>query len=378
MKHNKYNILALYPHEAGGEWIATKQFISSYKKQYGSNTITDAEIRTYKTFARPGPKFQLWLNLISNLSSCWNALSQKFSIKTQREVIYSPSLVCLFVATLHPTSRRSKRIFHFHGMKHDTVLVECKKHRHAFFLMVYIFMYFSTMTIIERITLRKVDKVVCPTETAKRKLRRHFSFLKVKRIEVIPYGIQQNVFNSKGQKKNTSRKTILYSGRLSEDKGVSTIIETAKNLKAFQFLFAYVESSDQLYEKGILFKINYLNNCKAFKNQTPEKLATLYHQSLITILPSRTEVLPLSYLESIACGTPMLTTQVGELAKLQKKIDPRLILEDASTTELQKRIMFYDGLTNKEKIQIQKKCIQLAKQFSWEVSTEKLHNIFIT
>lgn len=370
------SILAIYPREAGGEWNATRQLIKHHKSIHGRNSITELEIKYFYLFKKPGPKFQLIRNWLLNFNLVWKSFS-KFQ-RHEIDIVYSTSLFCLFVANIHPNTKKSKQCFHFHGMKHDSLYEEYQKYRSTITIALYILFYYALTTIYEKLVVSRVDKIICPSNYSINNLQKHFPDVQSYKLTVIQNGIDHKLFKPEEQKQLPKKPTILFSGRLTEDKGVLNFIKVAKQLKKMKFIITYPATKDKEFEKKVMNKANRTKNLQLRRNQTPLELASLYQRSSLTIIPSigYHEQLPLVFLESIASGTPVLSTLIGELTTLQKKINSKLLLDTGSAKEITQKIKLYIQLTSRKKQQIQQKCLKLSKQFSWNKSAKELNKVF--
>ncbi len=92
-----------------------------------------------------------------------------------------------------------------------------------------------------------------------------------------------------------------------------------------------------------------------------EKMASLYSAVDATILPSAREAMPLTCVESLACGTPVVATRTGRLSEL---IEPGRngFLVSADPIDLARAI----DRTVTEGRQMERACRQSAEPFGWD------------
>lgn len=102
---------------------------------------------------------------------------------------------------------------------------------------------------------------------------------------------------------------ILQFGHLSKDKGTDTLIEAAKRMPDYKFIFiGYGASSEKM--KGIP-NIEYLG----FK--TGEELYKIISEAAVSVCPSEWyENCPFSVIESISLGTPVVGSRIGGIPEL--------------------------------------------------------------
>ncbi len=117
--------------------------------------------------------------------------------------------------------------------------------------------------------------------------------------------------------------TILYVGILEKRKNIEFLIESAQYLSRKTQLIFIGPYSDELYQKSILFlseKITKKSNGLAsfqFLGRIDDrnKLAEIYRQSSLFWFASLKEGLPNVVLESLICGTPVVTLPVDGIMK---------------------------------------------------------------
>ena len=156
-------------------------------------------------------------------------------------------------------------------------------------------------------TYKKVDLFVCPSHFLENKLLSSKEYYKGKTKTI-------HNFINKEKFKNISGKTdsyIVYVGRLSKEKGVEYIAETAKLLPQYNFVIAG-SGPDEDVLKGI-------SNIKLAGFLTGDKLTELMGNAKLLLLPSVCyENCPLSILESHCMGVPVVTMNSGGMAELVK------------------------------------------------------------
>lgn len=128
---------------------------------------------------------------------------------------------------------------------------------------------------------------------------------------------------------------VLYFGRYSQEKGISTLLEVCKSLPSIRFVFA---GSGPLETQ--------INNCKNITNagfQTGEKLVKLIQQAKFSLYPSECyENCPFTIMESIANGTPVIASNIGGIPELvQDKFNGELFQVENKDQLRQLILKFY-------------------------------------
>lgn len=156
-----------------------------------------------------------------------------------------------------------------------------------------------------------VDNYICCSNFLKEKLDTQERF-KDKTIEmhnfkdIVPF-------------KNIEKKGyILEFGHLSKDKGTDTLIEAAKLLPEYKFVFIGYGPSIE--------KMKNISNIEYLGFKTGEELYKIIAEAAVSVCPSEMyENCPFSVIESIALGTPVIGAKIGGIPEL---------IEDGKTGEL--------------------------------------------
>jgi glycosyltransferase involved in cell wall biosynthesis len=151
----------------------------------------------------------------------------------------------------------------------------------------------------------KADKVICVSEHERRKVIEDFNLPEGK-VKVIPNGLDLEEFKNTGYgRKDNSRRTLLYVGRLEEYKGVQHIINALPLLRDSRLEIIgqgpYEPSLRKLAEKLLVTeRINW------YKQMTREELLRHYASADVFIMLSRHEAYGITVAEALASGTPCI------------------------------------------------------------------------
>ncbi len=136
------------------------------------------------------------------------------------------------------------------------------------------------------------------------------------KIYIIPNGIDTNRYTSlKSYDRNSSQKKILFLSRIHKKKGIEILIEAFSLLDPklrINYAIDIVGDGDKTYIgflKGLIDKFSLQNfisiSCPVYGSDKIKLLQDAY----ITVLPSYSENFGNVILESISCGTPVITTK---------------------------------------------------------------------
>jgi glycosyltransferase involved in cell wall biosynthesis len=106
-----------------------------------------------------------------------------------------------------------------------------------------------------------------------------------------------------------------------------------------------------------------------------EDLPFYLNQLRLLVLPSYTEGLPNTMLESMACGTPVLATPVGAIPDIIRDGDTGYVMENNSPQCISDNIIRALKDPNLEKIAIHAK-IMVEKDFHFETTVKQWKKLF--
>lgn len=174
---------------------------------------------------------------------------------------------------------------------------------------------------------RQYDRIIAISESTAQSLFSWQPWLK-DRISVIPNGIDLSMFDIPDALINRKRvelgvndgtKIILYAGRLVKEKGADVLIRAVDFLKASEEgmdwrLFIAGDGPERDDLAGLCSTLNLGDRVQFLGNRSdvPELMAA----SDLVVLPSRWEGLPLSLLEAMAAGKPVVACQVGGVSEV--------------------------------------------------------------
>ncbi|MGD6934030.1 MAG: glycosyltransferase family 4 protein [Candidatus Bathyarchaeia archaeon] len=171
---------------------------------------------------------------------------------------------------------------------------------------------------IENSFFNRVDWIVTHGPMDYEKIKRQTS-----KISFIPLWVDLQTFKCQDEKTKESFKqklgipnnvkVILFVGRLHPEKGIKTLFEALHKIRNMNFLLLMVYSFSQYKEEyellakqlGISEKIRFLG---FFPNS---ELPKLYNIADLSVLPSLREQWSNTIMESMACKTPVIATNVG-------------------------------------------------------------------
>lgn len=146
--------------------------------------------------------------------------------------------------------------------------------------------------------------------------------------------------------------SILFVGRIAKTKGPARLLECIPFLKKsglrFHIFFAG-EGSYMPYVKDYVDKHKF-GDCVTFLGNIPhEHLPHYYNMADVLVLPSDMEGVPMVVLEALACGTPVVASNVGGIPDIITNGVNGILVEDLSTKNLTRSITRVLDLKNDRK-----------------------------
>lgn len=192
----------------------------------------------------------------------------------------------------------------------------------------------------ERICYNKCDMITVTTEEIKKKIVDRYN-ISVKKLVVIPNGVDTNIFRPSAVKKNR----IIYCGNIGFAQDLERFISAVKKVNEnFPLEFYLVGDGDIKNDLETLVKEENLENIVFFIGSLDrEKIPVLIAESLIGIAPlknlqSLNYAIPTKVYEYMSCGIPFIATGKGEIENIIKNSKAGLIV-DNNTESISKTII---------------------------------------
>ena len=171
---------------------------------------------------------------------------------------------------------------------------------------------------------KNFDKIICCSEFLKKKMDTNPVFAE---RTIALHNFVEKVENKDVKKKDY----VLYFGRFSEEKGIGTLIQAAKELPDVQFIFAGTGPLES--------EINGVANIKNVGFQKGEALEKLIIEAKFSLYPSEWyENCPFSVMESQMYGTPVLGANIGGIPELIRVGQTGELFESGNKEELKSKI----------------------------------------
>ncbi len=176
-------------------------------------------------------------------------------------------------------------------------------------------------------------------------------------------------------------KKLLYVGRLASVKGLPILFDSLSRLKSTYPNFSLTligDGSERLDLEKLANQLGLNSQIKFVGYKSQAEVREYLQKTDVFVLPSFAEGVPVSLMESMAAGVPVVATQVGGISELVEDGVTGYIVPPGDPISLAKKIELL--LTD---IQLRNKLgqasrIKIEKEFNTIVETEKLYQIFKT
>ena len=248
---------------------------------------------------------------------------------------------------------------------HDVAFITYPNSFSTFFRLYYKF--------IIPINIKRADKIITVSKSSKCEIEKYYPFSKEK-IEVIYLGANPIFKRLHIQKK----KQILYVGSMNERKNFSSVLKayalldnndyTLLMVGRFASNFALDDATKVLIETAksnphIEFKSDVCN----------EELVKIYNESMLFVFPSFYEGFGLPVLEAMACGTPVVCSDVTSLPEVGG--DAVVYCNPHNLNDIVEKM---EMALSDEKLQqdMIEKGLKRVKQFTWEKAAQEHMKVF--
>ncbi|MFC2022384.1 glycosyltransferase, partial [Chloroflexota bacterium] len=191
----------------------------------------------------------------------------------------------------------------------------------------------------ERDLAQNCHHIIAPTEKEKEDLILHYG-ASPQRIGVIPCGVNLELFQpmdremAKQQLGFVDDKIILFVGRIEPLKGIDQLLKAMPYLQNTQGTRLVIIGGDEnsQYEmerlQGLSHNLHIQDSVTFLGLVKHERLPYFYSAADVCVVPSYYESFGLVALESLACGTPVVTTDVGDLKSIIRQGETGYVVTD--------------------------------------------------
>jgi glycosyltransferase involved in cell wall biosynthesis len=195
--------------------------------------------------------------------------------------------------------------------------------------------------------------------TISREVYNHYSKMGFNIVQ-IPHAIDLTIFPKNAIKKFENQ--IIYAGRLSKEKGIDTLLQTAKNLPLKYNLLILGSGPEENKVRDVA---NLKTNVHYLGYQSKQNTISLIRGSDLLVQPSLLEGISSTILEAMGCGTCVVASNVGGNREIIESDKTGILINPNNHEELLDKIS--DLLTNNEKrTKIVTAGLQAVEKYNWK------------
>jgi len=247
---------------------------------------------------------------------------------------------------------------------------------------------YPILRLAEEVYFRKKRFCVTPSNWMKRFLEDNYRIQG--NIRVIPNSVDVSYFDESKKcneiiegiisEELRNRRIVLYSGRLLAMKGMGTLIrsipEVLNEVRKDELLFVFAGPGNYTRYINELKKMEIESNCIFTGSLDRTSIIQLLMFAELTVVPSFLENSPFAVLESMACGTPVIASDVGGIPEIIKNGHNGILVQAGSAKALAKAIInLLEDESLRSSIRLRAK-ETVSKKFSWSVNIKKYLEVY--
>lgn len=205
------------------------------------------------------------------------------------------------------------------------------------------------------------------TECARKSL-----ILKQKRCICIPNPVDMGIYNRKKRKKESpGKKTILFGAMILPDerKGLDLLMKALSYLPQEEFILSIAGEADRKIFEELKFEYHFWGRI-----DSQERMAEIYNEADVYVIPSRQENLSNAVVEAMACGVPVAAFDIGGMSDMIVHRENGYLAAPFDCKELADGILFCTE--HKDRLSVQAEATAV-KRFSMEVVGRQYNQLLI-
>ncbi len=229
---------------------------------------------------------------------------------------------------------------------------------------------------IQKRNLQNADAIITDSIYCRQRIQ-DITGIDSKKIHVIPLAADPQFKQLKNQtldeikkKYSLPEKFVLYVGDVNPNKNVKRLILASKDFKFKLYLAGRAFGAESAEVKDIKALVENSNNCSIIGEiESSNDLVAIYNLAHLTVVPSWEEGFGFPILESMACGTPVATSNRSCLPEVGR--EAAKYFDPYSVDDIARTVNKICVLSQKKYSELKNKSINNSKKFTWK-KTAKL------
>lgn len=195
-----------------------------------------------------------------------------------------------------------------------------------------------------------------------------------KNITIVNPGVDTNFYKPNLSLKKNNR--VLFVGRLQKIKGTEVLLRCFDTLKQERYKFIVVGDGEEMEEIKKYIQEKSISNVELKGELTEKEVLLEYQKATVFLLPSLSEGFPLTILEAMACGLPVVASNVGDVTKIIVDGNNGFVVKPGVVSLFAEKIKLI--LNNQDMAQkMSKNNILKAKQYSWDKTARGIYRVYL-
>ena len=230
-----------------------------------------------------------------------------------------------------------------------------------------------TNIILESISCRQADGIMVNSEEIAQDLIKYCK-IPPSRIRVIPNSIDTDLFQPKSVKKeqlglNPEENILLFVGNVFRLKGIYDLFDALPKLLAKEpdthlIIIGSIHGDEQQYLSNYIKERKIQDNISILEHMPQDELIKYYSVADVFVFPSLSEGSPRAVQEAIACGCPVVATNIAGINLLDRNQEYISFVNIKSPNEISEQILKLIGDSNLRKVTSKKGINHIKQEFS--------------
>ena len=222
---------------------------------------------------------------------------------------------------------------------------------------------------IVRPAARRAFKILTVSEFSKREIMA-WADLPASRVQVVYNGVG-DAFTTSGPRREAAP-YLLYVGNQRAHKNVDSLLKALASIRATIDIDLAITGSATAHTAEIIAQLGLNDRVHFLGHLTDEDLAAAYRGATASVMPSQYEGFGLPVIESMACGTPVVCSNVTSLPEVA---GDAAVLVDPTAEGIAAGLL---NLLNDRSLQdeLSRRGIARADTFTWEAAANKVRAVF--
>ena len=235
---------------------------------------------------------------------------------------------------------------------------------------------------LEKFSMKRADAILAVDIITKKLYCKKYPLL-VNKIHICPTAIDTNIFykqtitNDDRMKNriNIEDKVVFYVGRIEAPKRIDIILKSFKLLINKNINYKLIFIGDGVLKRKmeqVSKELGINNNVTFLGIRNRLELPFYYSLADVTILISDNEGSPLSIKESLACGTPVIANDVGDISEIINNSFNGYIVDKDNIEQISEKLFNVINISK----DLADNCIESVKKYKPDIIFENLFNIY--